>query len=110
MSAREQVTWPEAAREAVARALSDNGGDIGFSLHSWRCEYPDHYGPCDCLSETARDVLDALTSHLAEMVAQARRDALTESADALDGLPWAVLDLPDWLRERAEREAEGGDA
>ena len=44
----------------VAEALIAEGAAPGSSLHSWRCEYPDQYGECDCVAETARAVLDAL--------------------------------------------------
>ena len=44
----------------VAEALNEEGAAPGSSLHSWRCEYPDRYGPCTCVDETARAVLDAL--------------------------------------------------
>jgi hypothetical protein len=43
--------------ETVARALDDSGVDIHAS---WRCGYPDQFGPCTCRTDTARAVLAAL--------------------------------------------------
>jgi hypothetical protein len=50
--------------EAIVRALDDNGAGPGSSIHSWRCKYPDMYGPCDCVKETARDLWQAIVEHL----------------------------------------------
>ena len=50
------------AREVIAATLIAEGGAPGNSLHSWRCEYPDRYGPCDCVPETAGVVLDDLAA------------------------------------------------
>lgn len=60
--------WDEADVTAVVKALHDEGAAPGSSIHSWRCEYPDAYGPCDCLSETARVILDALNATRASRV------------------------------------------
>ena len=46
--------------EAGAKALADEGGLPGCSIHSWRCEYPDLYGPCDCVPETVVEILAAV--------------------------------------------------
>lgn len=54
------------AREEIAKAVSltliANGvGPVGpDSMHSWRCEYPDRYGPCECFAETVTDIVDAV--------------------------------------------------
>lgn len=52
----------EATRTAVTLALLAEGAGPGSSLHSWRCEYPDRYGPCDCVGETASEVLAAVAA------------------------------------------------
>jgi len=57
------------ARAIVVRVLRAEGGDPGNSLHSWRCEYPDHYGKCDCLEQTADEILAALRALPADGVA-----------------------------------------
>lgn len=46
--------------EIVARVINDNGGQPGNSIHGWRCQYPDQYGKCDCVEQTAREILAAL--------------------------------------------------
>lgn len=56
----EHVLTREQAIERVAKALLDNGAEPGNSIHSWRCEHPDHYGPCNCVAEVAAEVVDAL--------------------------------------------------
>lgn len=40
--------------------LSAEGGEPGSSIHGWRCEYPDRYGPCECVDEVARAQLAAI--------------------------------------------------
>ena len=54
----------ERAVEAAAQALSDEGGDPGNSIHSWRCEHPDRYGDCTCLRETAHEQMRRAIPHL----------------------------------------------
>ena len=48
--------------EAVMRGwgLTDEPDKDGDGIHSWRCEYPDRYGKCDCF-DTAVDEMVALT-------------------------------------------------
>ena len=50
---------PPAAVAAAAKALLDEGGGPGNGIHSWRCEHPDRYGPCDCVNEVTRSMLAA---------------------------------------------------
>lgn len=42
--------------EVIASGLAEEGAGQGSSLHSWRCEHPDVYGPCTCVAEVARAV------------------------------------------------------
>lgn len=49
-------------RDAIEKALAENGVDSG--IHSWRCEYPDRYGPCTCLEELVDD-LNAVAGDIA---------------------------------------------
>lgn len=51
--------------EAIANGLAQPG-----ELHSWRCDYPDRYGPCDCLGEFVRD----MTAAIAPMVDRLARE------------------------------------
>lgn len=55
-------------RTRIADALTINGitsKATGCGPHSWRCEYPERYGSCDCygsliddIEATIRDYLD----------------------------------------------------
>lgn len=45
---------------AVAQALIEEGAGNGGTIHSWRCQYPDMYGPCSCVEQAAEAILDAL--------------------------------------------------
>lgn len=47
-------------RDAIVKVLLEEGAGPGNSIHSWRCEYPDQYGPCDCVEQTADAVLALL--------------------------------------------------
>jgi hypothetical protein len=58
------VEIPDEAVEAASKALIDEGGAPGNSIHSWRCEYPDRYGECDCVEVTARAALVAARPYL----------------------------------------------
>ena len=53
-----------AAVDAVRLDLLTEGAAPGSSLHSWRCEYPDQYGECDCVSVTARSVVETVLPYL----------------------------------------------
>lgn len=46
--------------EAAAKALTNEGGVPGGSIHSWRCEYPDRYGECGCVYEVAQIIVAAV--------------------------------------------------
>ena len=58
-------------RELLAAGLSDKPDEYDSNIHSWRCEYPERYGPCDCLGELVRDLAEALAPLLAEVRAEA---------------------------------------
>jgi uncharacterized Zn finger protein len=54
-------------RAEIERVLRENGltdqpdkydGDI----HSWRCSYPDIYGPCSCFAELLDDLARVMDS------------------------------------------------
>ena len=64
------MTAPDPAWvEAGAKALADEGGLPGSSIHSWRCEYPDRYGPCDCVPQTVVEILAAVVPLIREQIA-----------------------------------------
>ena len=65
------------AVEAVLRGagLTDKPGEFDSSIHSWRCEHPETYGPCDCFQELVRE--------LAEVERAAAARALREFAQHL---------------------------
>lgn len=48
----------------VKEFLRYEGGEPGCSMHSWRCEHPDRYGPCTCLEDVSTQLLAALRAHL----------------------------------------------
>jgi hypothetical protein len=71
----------------IVKVLTDEGGAPGNSLHSWRCEYPDRYGECDCLTGTAESILaalrptiDALLTEQAEHIAAEVRPVAADAA------------------------------
>jgi hypothetical protein len=116
------VSADERVAAIVAKTLLDEGCQPGSSIHSWRCEHPDRYGECTCVSEVAEEVAAALGPVLAEVRAEALREAaddlfakavtLRKHADACDadGLPSSAMadrlhasriaDFGDWLLDR----------
>lgn len=54
------ITNDEATVATVVQVINEEGGEPGNGLHSWRCEYPDRYGKCDCVELTAQMILAAL--------------------------------------------------
>lgn len=72
---------------AIERALRENGlsdqpDKYDSSIHSWRCEHPDRYGPCTCFAELVTD----LAAGLARIEqARAGEGALRERVEALAG-------------------------
>lgn len=48
-------------RDRLARALLENGLDSTgtSSIHGWRCEHPDRYGPCGCFAGLLDDLVAA---------------------------------------------------
>ena len=56
------VEWPDEMVQRVAAVINREGGEPDHSIHSWRCQYPDAYGmgPCTCVADLARMILDAL--------------------------------------------------
>lgn len=53
-------------RAAITTALAENGVNsrAPSGIHSWRCEYPDRYGPCSCLDELVDDLVRAVRAAL----------------------------------------------
>lgn len=45
----------------VAAGLSDRPDSQNSSIHSWRCEHPDRYGPCTCLDDLVNDLTTVVT-------------------------------------------------
>src|SRR5699024_2202558 len=37
--------------------LTDRPEEYGDGIHGWRCEHPDRYGRCDCLSALIDDLV-----------------------------------------------------
>lgn len=91
----------EVLLQVVMAVLRDEGGDPGSSLHSWRCEYPDRYGPCSCLREAASAVLDALTPKVAALTLRAEACRLRRLGDhGADGGA-TPYETADYLEARA---------
>lgn len=55
---------PDAAVEAAAKTLLNEGAAPGHNIHTWRCEDPGRYGECDCVEVTARAALVAARPYL----------------------------------------------
>jgi hypothetical protein len=51
-------------RETITRVLVENGVSGNLDMHSWRCQYPERYGECDCVA----DLIDDLVKQLAPQV------------------------------------------
>lgn len=71
-------------REAQLKAglnltLVENGieREAPDDLHSWRCEYPDRYGPCTCVE----DLLNDLVSRVRLWVAEGAETVVEPSSD-----------------------------
>ena len=80
------------AEQLRGAGISDKPAEFDSSIHSWRCEYPDIYGACDCFGEMLRD----LTAAVAELVAAERADAAAVAWDegAACGFTDATRTLP----------------
>lgn len=46
----------EIERVLRENGLTDRPDKYDSSIHSWRCEHPDRYGPCDCFAELVADL------------------------------------------------------
>jgi hypothetical protein len=43
--------------DIIAAIINREGGEPGNSIHGWRCEYPERYGPCDCVRTIAEEIV-----------------------------------------------------
>lgn len=50
---------PEIVKTAAATLVAE-GGAPGSSLHSWRCEHPERYGSCNCVTMTVEEIIKAI--------------------------------------------------
>ena len=91
-----------AVAEALAVEAASQGMGPGSSIHGWRCEYPDRYGPCDCLAEVTTDLATVAVETLTPLIRKevAAGMALVRDSYAPDSVAWAVWDT-------AARIAEG---
>lgn len=48
------------ALAVIREALIAEGAAPGASIHGWRCEHPDRFGPCACVDEVTHAVVKAL--------------------------------------------------
>jgi hypothetical protein len=49
---------PMRNRERLTRILLEQDAGQGQSIHGWRCNYPDRYGPCDCVEQLVTALLE----------------------------------------------------
>jgi hypothetical protein len=73
LSERDVERLAEALRGA---GLSDNPAEFGSDIHSWRCRYPDIYGPCGCFAEVVNDLAPVVAAIRAETWDEGLHDAL----------------------------------
>ena len=59
------MTSDEVERVLRENGLTDKPADYGDGIHSWRCEYPDVYGPCTCFAELRDELVVVLSSEFA---------------------------------------------
>lgn len=75
-----------------AGGLTDKPDEYDSDIHSWRCRYPDIYGPCSCFQELLSDLAAALSP----VLAQVQKD---EPEVAFEGWHYGVQwpeDSPHW--------------
>ena len=85
-----------AEREALMQVLRENDVLSLDGIHSWRCQYPDEYGPCQCADQVTDAILEAgfrlIPSEPDDEMIEAFTNAvqppdelLGDALDALDG-------------------------
>lgn len=52
--------------QVITRVLYNEGAGPGTSIHSWRCEHPDRYGPCRCVESVASEITEQIMKLLDE--------------------------------------------
>ena len=75
------------AEQMRGAGISDKPAEFDSSIHSWRCEYPDIYGACDCFGELVRDLATLIAAERADAAAVALASicaAIAESQDLTD--------------------------
>jgi hypothetical protein len=48
--------------DRIEKILLEEGAAPGNSIHGWRCEYPDRYGACTCVRDTAAHIAAAVAA------------------------------------------------
>ena len=89
---------PDELVELATKALTDEGGAPGNSLHGWRCSYPDRYGPCNCVKVTVEVILAAVLPVARQQLADeieakfAAEQGFPDwwDGEALEGIKWAA--------------------
>lgn len=74
--------------QLVFEVLIQEGAAPGNSLHGWRCEYPERYGACDCVEQTAREIVQALRGAGAARTQQALQWIGTQCESFTRGRCW----------------------
>lgn len=107
----------KAVLSKVARVLHDEGCGPGTSIHGWRCEHPDRYGPCNCVDELADAVLAVLDLPTRDEAAERRAysramheqaEGITHLQGQIDAAHEDLLDLENRRRREVHAASERG--
>lgn len=91
--------------DAIVKVLTDEGGVPGHDLHSWRCSYPEQFGPCTCLADVADLILGAIEPAVEIMEpVQPRTVEVVNGDDAPDDHT-AATHLPDLSADEVREQA-----
>jgi hypothetical protein len=61
-------TENDVARVLREHGLSDRPDQFDSSIHSWRCEHPDRYGPCSCFADLVADLTRVIPPEVGDYV------------------------------------------
>jgi hypothetical protein len=89
-------------RDLRGAGLSDDPGQYDSNIHSWRCEYPDIYGPCSCLQNLIADIVACTDSHPTEGVRLVitRNEAGAVDIEAINGRTGGLLSAATYADRR----------
>lgn len=79
----------EALTEAITSVMVREGGRLAH-WHSWRCEYPERYGECNCNEAVAQDMVREVLMLIADAI-EARRKPMPDTNSDLAVAAWAGI-------------------